>query len=251
MDKTSLLELKKKMFLRSALIPIDNLDELLSLNDYFSGDEVFYELIAKAKQEFEYYEPLITEFLIYPCALHDCTCPPGAIKITDNFQQYLDCIIPETQIRLVPNSTPKLRIGNSFEGYNSYYGSFAGVPMNYVLPNNYEKPYLYLSNLISTDSLWMRSTYNRPMHADWTVDKKLGPKSYIYYLDINSGVRGQMFLDQCMIELLNYIRSLKANFQLPNFPIDIFAAVDSLYQELKSSLDNRYLQSGWRGELLV
>ena len=85
MDKTSLLELKRRMFLRSALIPIDNLNELLSLNDYISGDEVFYELILKAKQEFEFYEPLITEFLIYPCALHDCTCPPGAIKITDNF----------------------------------------------------------------------------------------------------------------------------------------------------------------------
>jgi hypothetical protein len=97
----------------------------------------------------------------------------------------------------------------------------------------------------------MRGIYNRPIHADWTVDRKLGPKSAIYYLDINSGVKGQMFIDQCMVELLNYIRSLKANFQLPNFPIDIFAAVDSLYQELKSSLDNRYLQSGWRGELLV
>ena len=47
MDKTSLLELKRRMFLRSALIPIDNLDELLSLNDYVSGDEVFYELILK------------------------------------------------------------------------------------------------------------------------------------------------------------------------------------------------------------
>jgi hypothetical protein len=97
----------------------------------------------------------------------------------------------------------------------------------------------------------MRGIYNRPIYADWTTDRKLGPKSYLYYLDINSGVRGQMFLDQCMVELLNYIRSLKANFQLPNFPIDIFAAVDSLYQELKASLDNRYLQSGWRGELLV
>ena len=40
MDKTLIIDLKKKIFLRSALIPIDGLNDLLDLNDTFSADEI-------------------------------------------------------------------------------------------------------------------------------------------------------------------------------------------------------------------
>lgn len=254
MEKTSLLDLKKKLFLRSALIPIDNLEEILSLNDTFTCDEILYELFTKAKQEFEYYEPLITEFQINPNLMISCNCPPGAIELTDNFDLYLKCMLPENQIHLIPNAAPMLRVGMESTGYNSlmsYYGTYSGVAGNYTYPNDYQRPYLFIGNLLPSTTLWMRGIYNRPMDPAWKKDKTFGKKAALYYLDINQGVRGQMFIDQCMIELLNYIRSLKANFSLPNFPIDIFGSVDTLYQELKGSLDNRYLQSGTRGELLV
>ena len=47
MDITKIVDLKKKLFLRSALIPIDGLSDLLDFNDTFSADEILEELIKK------------------------------------------------------------------------------------------------------------------------------------------------------------------------------------------------------------
>jgi hypothetical protein len=54
-----------------------------------------------------------------------------------------------------------------------------------------------------------------------------------------------------MVDVLEYIRNLKGNMTLPNLNVDIFGAVDVAYQQLKSELDQYYLQSVWRGDLLV
>ena len=48
MDITKIVDLKKKLFLRSALIPIDGLSDLLDLNDTFSADEILEELFKKS-----------------------------------------------------------------------------------------------------------------------------------------------------------------------------------------------------------
>ena len=64
MDITKIVDLKKKLFLRSALIPIDGLSDLLDLNDTFSADEILEELIKKSLRAFEYHYPLVTEFRI-------------------------------------------------------------------------------------------------------------------------------------------------------------------------------------------
>ena len=39
MDRTSLVDLKKKVFIRSTLLSIGDLDELLRLNDNLTSDE--------------------------------------------------------------------------------------------------------------------------------------------------------------------------------------------------------------------
>ena len=64
MDITKIVDLKKKLFLRSALIPIDGLSDLLDLNDTFSADEILEELFKKSLRAFEYHYPLVTEFRI-------------------------------------------------------------------------------------------------------------------------------------------------------------------------------------------
>ena len=53
MDKTLLKDLKKKLFIRSALISLTSLDEILGLNDYLSADEILLEIFKKALREFE------------------------------------------------------------------------------------------------------------------------------------------------------------------------------------------------------
>lgn len=47
MDKTLLIDLKKKLFIRAALVNLTSLDEILDLNDYLSADEILLEIIKE------------------------------------------------------------------------------------------------------------------------------------------------------------------------------------------------------------
>jgi hypothetical protein len=70
-------------------------------------------------------------------------------------------------------------------------------------------------------------------------------------MDIENGVMGEKFVDQVMVNVLEYVRNMKGNLTLPNFSVDIFGAVDVAYQTMKQELDQFYLQSSWRGDTLV
>ena len=246
MDITKITALKKKMFLRSALIPIDGLSEILDLNDMFSADEILEELIKKSLRAFEFHYPLITEFRVNRNSLCGCKRGDGWCEIKDNFKLYLKCLIGEDQITLIPNATPHLRIA----GLASSYGSSYPYPGAYTLPLAYERPFIFLGTTFR-DDFYMHGVYSRPIIFDYTTDKKFTDEGAIYWMNIEEGVLGQKFVDQCMVDLLDYIRGLKTNLQLPNMPISIFEACDNYYMNLKQELDQFYLQSNWRGELLV
>ena len=64
MDRTSLVDLKKKVFIRSTLLSIGDLDELLGLNDNLTSDEVLLEIFKKSLKEFEQTCPLILEMKV-------------------------------------------------------------------------------------------------------------------------------------------------------------------------------------------
>lgn len=245
MDTTKITALKKKMFLRSALIPIDGLSEILDLNDTFSGDEILEELIKKSLRAFEFHHPLITEFRITKDQLCGCKRSDGWCEIKDNFKLYRNCLIAEDQITLIPNATPKIRVASS-----GIYSSSYPYPGSYYIPIAYERPFIFLGNTYQTD-FYMHGIYSRPIYFDYNEDRSFADSSTIYWMNIEEGVLGQKFIDQCMVDLLDYIRGLKSNLQLPNMPISMFDACDNYYMNLKQELDQYYLQSNWRGELLV
>ncbi len=245
MDVTKIKALKKKMFLRSALIPIDGLSEILDLNDNFSGDEILEELIKKSLRNFEFHHPLITEFRVTKGQLCGCKRGDGWCEIKDNFKLYRECAIGEDQIILVPNATPKLRTASS-----GLYSASYPYPGSYYLPIAYERPFIFLGEIVDIN-FYMRGIYSRPIYFEYTPDHKFTDNSAIYWMNIEEGVLGQKFIDQCMVDLLDYIRGLKSNLQLPNLPISMFEACDNYYMNLKQELDQYYLQSNWRGELLV
>lgn len=64
MDKTKIKDLKEKIFLRSALIAVDNLEDIFDLNERFSGDKLLGAMFEKALKKFEQYYPLVYEFRI-------------------------------------------------------------------------------------------------------------------------------------------------------------------------------------------
>lgn len=250
MDKTNIVDLKKKLFLRSALIPIDGLSDLLDLNDTFSADEILEELFKKSLRAFEYHYPLVTEFRVSKEQLCGCKRGDGWCEIKSNFESlYLKCAISEDQIILVPNATPKIRLAMSG---NNYYGSYP-YPGSYSTsaPIAYERPFIYMGDMATYNQFYMHGIYSRPAIFTYNPDKTFSSEGAIYWMNIEEGVLGQKFVDQCMVDLLDYIRGLKSNLQLPSLPVQMFEACDTYYQTLKSELDNFYLQSAWRGDLLV
>lgn len=246
MDKARIVDIKKKLFLRSMLIPIDGLDEILNLNDNFSADELLEELIKKSLRAFEYHYPLITEFKFYKNDMCTCKRGDGWCELKNNFKLYLKCMISEDQITLIPNATPKIRVGTNVSGSMGTYP----YPGAYSLPIAYERPYIFLGNYVN-QVLYMHGVYSRPAIFTYHKDKTFSDDGAIYWMNIEEGVLGQKFLDQCMVDLLDMIRGLNSNLQLPSVPVQMFQAVDIYYQNLKQELDQFYLQSSWRGDLLV
>ena len=248
MDKVLLTDLKKKIFIRSSLIALDSLDELLGLNDYLSADEVLLEIIKKSLREFENTCPLILEMKLNKGQMGTCYGMPGFYEIKSNFTLYLDCIISEDQIVLVPNSIPQWRLASGYTGTTSY-----PTPGAYMHVSEYRRPYVFLDDLPSESQFYLRGICSRPIIPDFKKDKSFNQRSKkaaIYWLNIEEGARGNFFMDLCMCNLLDFIRQQKASIQLPSMSVDVLGNVDSSYQELRARCDTFALQSGWYGELL-
>lgn len=246
MEKTLLTDLKRKIFIRSALINLTSLDEILALNDYLSADEIILEIIKEALREFEHTNPLILEMRVNRNQM--CSCEnmglTGYCEIKSNFTLFLDCKLAEDQIILVPNSLPQYRVGNlNYPGAGSY-----------TYFTDYKRPYVYMEDVPNVSDFYIRGLCSRPIIPDFLPDKSFNPdssKSAIYWMNIEEGSRAVYFVDLCLLHLLDYIRNLKASLLLPGVSIDILGNIDSFYQELRSRCDNFMLQSGWYGELLV
>lgn len=242
MDKTYLTDLKKKVFIRSSLIALNSLDEILSLNDYLSSDEILLEIFKKALREYEITVPLILTMKINKEQMMTCYGREGWAEIKSNFTLFLDCIIGEDQIVLVPNSLPQWRLLNSYP-----------VPGAWQWFSDYQRPYLFIQDMPNQEMFYMKGICSRPIIPDFRSDKTFNPdskKSAIYWLDVENGARGNYYMDLVMCHLLDYVRQLKASIQLPALSVDILSNVDQAYQELRSRTDQFTLQSSWYGDLL-
>ena len=248
MDKTLLTDLKKKIFIRSSLIALNSLDELLGLNDYLSADEILLEIIKKSLREYENTCPLILEMKVNKEQMGTCFGMEGWLEFKSNFTLYLDCIISEDQIVLVPNSIPQWRISSGGLGVSSY-----PVPGAYTYLSEYRRPYGFFGDLPSDQQLIIKAICSRPIIPDFLEDKSFNPhskKAAIYWMNVEEGARGNYFMDLCMCHVLDYIRQLKASVQLPSFSVDVLSNADSAYQEIRNRCETFALQSGWYGELL-
>lgn len=243
MDKTLLTDLKRKLYIRSALIAIGSLDELLGMDDNLSGDEILLEIIKNALREFEKSNPLILEMNLNKDQMGTCYGRNGYYEFKSNFTLFLDCMISENQIVLVPNSIPMWRNINSYP-----------VPGSYTYFSEYQRPYVYLGDMPSDSQFIVRGICSRPIIPDFLPDRtfnKDSKKAAIYWMNVEEGVDGDYFIDLCLCHLLDYIRQLKSSVSLPGMSIDVLGNVDSAYQELRSRCDQYELQSGWKGQLLI
>ena len=90
MEKTRLVDLKKKILIRSSMLAISSLEEIFGLNDYLSADEVFLEIIKKALREFEVTLPLMHEMRVNKGQMGTCyNLGPGWYEVKSNFTLFL------------------------------------------------------------------------------------------------------------------------------------------------------------------
>ena len=244
MDKSLLKDIKRRLFIRSALLSLTSLDDLLGLNDYLSSDEILLEIIKQALREFEDACPLILEMELNREAMCTCYGKDGYCEIKSNFLLYLNCMIDESQIVLVPNSIPMYRVGSLTYPTAS----------NYTYFSDYQRPYVFMSDVPTQGTIYIRGICSRPIIPDFLPDRSFNEdsnKAAVYWMNIEEGTDGNLFLDLCMVHLLDYIRQLKASLQLPNISIDILANVDNAYMELRQRCSEKILQNSWRGQLLL
>lgn len=235
MQKILLKDLKDKVFKRSALIPVNHLSRLFKFSTEFSGDEILAEIFRLSLSKFEYYHPLILDISIY--YLENSTKRLGYYEMVDNFKLFLENRLDENRISLIPNSVIGIKVQGGYTTPGSYYRA-----------TDYDKPYIQVA--WSTGEYVVRGLCSRPLIESYNPDLTFDDKAAIYWMDFN-GVLGKVFVDQVLCDVLDYVRNLKANLRLPNMPVEIFDAVDTAYQQLKMDLDQYYLQSNWRGELLI
>lgn len=248
MEKARLVDLKKKILIRSSMLAISSLEEIFGLNDYLSADEVLLEIIKKALREYEITLPLIHEMRVNKGQMETCyNLGPGWYEIKSNFTLYLDCRIAEDQIILVPRATPMVRLDCSWPTAGAW---------EYV--SEYRAPHIFLGEgwepYIINQGFYLRGICARPIIPDFTEDKTFNAdskKAAIYWLNIEEGAQGNYFMDLCMVHVLDYIRQLKASVQLVSMPMEIMNNVDAAYAELRARCDNYALQSSWYGQLIV
>lgn len=248
MDITLLTDLKNKVFIRTALLAINSLDEIFSLNDKLSADEILLEIFKKSLREFEQDFPLILEMKVTREQLCSCNkAMPGFGEFRSNFKCYLDGIISEDQIILVPNSLPEWRIGGM-----SYVSSYP-VPNSYTAFSEYRRPYVFLEDMPCSQQFIVKGLCSRPIVPDFRPDKSFNPnsnKAAIYWMNVEEGARGDYFMNLVLANVLDYIRQLKSSVQIPGIGVDIFSNVDSAYQEVRGRCDNFKMVSGWYGEMI-
>lgn len=224
---------------------LSGLEEILGLNDYLSADEILLEIIKKSLREFEKTVPLVLDMKTSISALGKENVPDGYREIKSNFTLYLDCKIGEDQVLLVPNSTPKYRVGS------------LSMPAacNYTYFTDYRRPFVYMQDVPNYgDLLYIRGICSRPIIPDFLPDRTFNPSSGragIYWMNVEEGYKGTLFLDICMMNLLDFIRQTKASVSLPGISIDILGNVDNAYLELRSRVEQEILQSGWSGDTII
>lgn len=248
MDVTKLTDLKEMVFINSALIALPSLEDILGINEKYTADKIFLEMVKNALKEFEQDCPLILEMKVTRDQLRSERAMPGFGEFRSNFTMYLDGKISEDQIILVPNAIPQWRTGS----YSSYASSYPG-PGAYNFFTEYRRPYVFIDDLPCQDMFIVKALCNRPIIPDFLPDGSFNPESEkagVYWMHPDEGIDTDYFQDILLSNVLDYIRNLKSSVMLPNLGVDIFSNVDSAYQELRGRIDQYQAQSGWRGQLL-
>jgi hypothetical protein len=233
-NKVTLKELNKDIFRRSTLISIPGLNEFFEIeeSDYTSW-EVFYGIVREALQKFEYYYPYNFIQKLYI----EVNINKRTARTFDNFKAYLDGIVSEDQLTIMPSSVQGLAL-------NGYTASI------YPLRNFRYEPPEFRDFWYSTNVYYANTLINRPLFEEYNeVSKEPTDRCALYFMNKDGDSQYKIFRDQLYVELCRYIVNMKKNMILPNMPIEVFQGLEEDMQKVESQLEQIYqnalVNSAW------
>lgn len=224
--KLPIKKLIKDTIIRSSLLALIDFRDLILVNPMFEYTEVMEQLVRQSLSEFERKCPLFKKSRIYIPG-HDYT-------FVDNFQAFLDEVITEQYVILIPKVIFSLD------------SSLLHSRRSWV----YTRP--MMSNVYSlgmTDIDYMCS-YPTIFKKEDDCDEFTND-SAIYYISADDGItQDAMFRKQFYHILLKYINNVKNNMRYPDMPVELLQGVEIELQEVGQELTEFYRKCNSHGRLL-
>lgn len=233
MDKILLKDLKRDTFRRSALLCIPDINNLFSLNDDYTPQEIFFGIVKDALKVYEKWLPIYLQTKVYiePDNMN------GTFQFKDNFSGYINGSVPEDMICLIPSAITSLSKGGWNDSCNS-------IQYRYYPPRLSEFWYY-------PSTYFMSYLANRPIVESYDEKSKdFTDDCAVYFMTKDTSSESRIFLDQVYVELCRYIINLKKNFALNNLPIDMFGGLEDDYNRVFNELNDYYRSSFTDGQYL-
>jgi len=189
---------------------LPQIDKLISINKTINPLEQRLELLQISMEKWHSQVPLIRLARINLTSME--------YKFVSNFEGYAKGTVALNNLILVPT-----RI-------SSIDGTLFGGRRNWIYQDECLISYF-------TGFHNINATYGRPLYYEINNLNQLTSESCIGFLEERHISK---FIDQCLLDIIEYVLQLKKNFNYPNLPIELFAGLDEKYSDLKQTLTDYY-----------
>lgn len=219
MNKLLLSTLKTKIDMRSSLLVLPSIDELLSIVSTVNPDMQRVELYSMALDKWHQQVPLIR---MQHVDFGRRGMGNGFEDEGYKFESNWECIAKsecDAEVKLIP--TRVISLGGMMNNRRSW------ILQDDIL-------YGYHGN----SSIVMNGVFRRPMFVEY-----VGPEQKLNPLSCIGGIEDRhisKFVDACLLETLFYVSQLKKNFDYPELPIQLFNGIDEAIGNLQQQLEIFY-----------
>lgn len=225
----------------SALIAIPNASELLEVPESnFNKWEVFFSIVQMALDKFNMHAPLNIMQKFYVNAESGSTY---IARITDNFESAVNHpeLFNADQILLMPDAVN----GASFTPITRY------TRLNKDF--SYEKGGILNEWLWGSQSMYFPCICSYPLVEDYDeVTHEPSDKCGVYYMSRKTrGSDYKIFLMQVFVQFVEYINSIKMNFELSDTPIQIFGGLEDQASKYTDIINTYYDNAVYSGYTLL
>lgn len=224
--KLPIKKLIRDTIIRSSLLALIDFRDLILVNPAYEYTEVIEQLVRKSLSEFEKKCPLFKKSRVY--------IPDTEYTFVDNFQAFIDGVITEKYVTLIPKVIFSLD------------SSLLHSRRSWI----YTRPMMSNVYSIGTTDVDYMCSYPVVFKKEQDYDE-FTEDSAIYYISADDGItQDSMFRVQFYHTLLKYVNNVKNNMRHPDMPMELLQGVEVELQEVGQELAEFYRRCNSHGRLL-